>query len=85
MTDIVERLRNYATEDHDRGCHGREYSCSCGYDDQRDALLVEAADTIDRLRAALKEINRMANSLSGPDLVLNSIAREARAALEEKA
>lgn len=62
MTDIVERLREYAlNEDHERGCQGREYSCTCGYDDKRDPLLTEAADTIttlraevERLRAALK-------------------------------
>ncbi len=22
--------------DHDRGCQGRQYTCSCGYDDERD-------------------------------------------------
>jgi len=40
MSDIVERLREYAlNEDHERGCKGREYSCTCGYDDKRDPLL----------------------------------------------
>lgn len=32
--------------DHARGCQGREYTCTCGYDDQQ-------ADEIERLRAAL--------------------------------
>jgi hypothetical protein len=25
--------------DHERGCQGREYTCTCGYDDRRDALI----------------------------------------------
>jgi hypothetical protein len=54
MSDIVERLRIYATDDHERGCQGRCYDCSCGYDDKRDPLLKEAAAEIERLRAALE-------------------------------
>jgi hypothetical protein len=54
MTDIVERLREYASTDHKRGCEGRCYSCTCGYDDERDHLLVETADEIERLEAELK-------------------------------
>ena len=25
--------------DHERGCQGREYTCTCGYDAERDALI----------------------------------------------
>lgn len=39
MNDILAR-------DHARGCAGREYACTCGYDDEKDA-------EIERLRAAL--------------------------------
>ena len=53
MTDIVEQLRSYARDDHERGCNGRYYECSCGYDGNRDHLLLEAAAEIERLRAAL--------------------------------
>ena len=56
MADIVERLRGYASDDHERGCQGRYYTCSCGYDDKRDPLLTEAAYEIERLRAALEKI-----------------------------
>ena len=52
MSDIVERLRDYASDDHERGCQGRCYDCSCGYDDRRNPLLIDAADEIERLRAA---------------------------------
>lgn len=51
MSDIVERLRDYASDDHERLCGGREYTCSCGYDEKRDPLITEAADTIIALRA----------------------------------
>lgn len=54
MSDIVERLREYADDDHERGCAGRCYDCSCGYDSKRDPLLNEAADEIERLKAALR-------------------------------
>lgn len=49
MSDIVERLHLYVGDDHERLCQGREYSCSCGYDDKRDPLLKEAAFEIGRL------------------------------------
>ena len=57
MTDIVERLREYAEDDHERGCAGRCYDCSCGYDSKRDPLLNEAARTIEILRVELTRIN----------------------------
>lgn len=41
--ELVERLPG----DHSRGCDGRNYVCSCGYDDR-------VADEIERLRAALE-------------------------------
>jgi hypothetical protein len=70
MTDIVKRLREYASDDHERGCQGRYYDCTCGYDDKRDPLLDEAATRIaqleeegdkarargDRMRMALEDI-----------------------------
>lgn len=67
MTDIVEKLRGYARDDHERGCQGREYDCSCGYDGKRDTFLVEAADEIERLRAALKEIDNELNTAAQDD------------------
>ena len=80
MTDIVERLRSYASDDHERLCQGREYSCTCGYDEKRDPLLAEAAAKIERLRAALVEIEQVA--LSYVHMKYAKLAREALA--EEK-
>ena len=56
MIDLVERLRGYASDDHERGCQGRYYDCSCGYDGKRDPLIEEAADRIEKLEAVLREI-----------------------------
>jgi hypothetical protein len=56
VSDIVERLLNYSKDDHERGCAGRCYDCSCGYDDKRDPLMVEAADKITCLRARVAEL-----------------------------
>lgn len=85
MTDIVERLRSCASDDHERGCQGRCYDCSCGYDAKRDPLLNEAADTIERLRAALKrmllEFDFMVENGVIPDVRNDIIFVYARAAL----
>lgn len=51
MSDLVERLRDYAKDDHERGCQGRYYDCSCGYDGKRDPLLEAAAARIEKLEA----------------------------------
>ena len=56
MTNIVERLRDYVLDDHERGCQGRCYDCSCGYDGKRDPLMGEAAVEIERLRAGIGEM-----------------------------
>jgi hypothetical protein len=81
MSDIVERLREYASDDHERLCQGRCYSCSCGYDDKRDPLLEEAADRIEKLEAALHRIS-LGSQNSGT--AKEDLGREARAALEER-
>jgi hypothetical protein len=93
MTDIIERLRGYARDDHERGCNGRYYDCSCGYDKKRDPLLIEAADEIERLRAAL-ELWHLATKINvtmegpqymGVSFILGRQAWErTRAALEGK-
>ena len=55
--DIVtpETLRALVTSDHKRGCQGRKYGCSCGYDENKDRLIEHAADMMDNLRADLRD------------------------------
>ena len=55
MTDIVEELLDFTTRDHERGCTGREYVCSCGYDNDIEAAVKKAAGEIARLRLSLSE------------------------------
>jgi len=50
--DIVERLLNICeNDDHERGCQGREYDCTCGFDERTFVTAKEAAQTIAALRA----------------------------------
>jgi len=53
MTDIVKELLDFTTRDHERGCTGREYVCSCGYDQDIEAAVKKAAYEIERLRVVL--------------------------------
>ena len=47
MSDLTERLQGIAgTSDHERGCAGREYSCSCGFDDLVEELCDKAQSTL---------------------------------------
>ena len=80
MSDIVERLRIYATDDHERGCQGRCYDCSCGYDEKRDPLLKDAANEIERLRIALKEL-RAENEARRPNDALSNGMSPVKAAV----
>ncbi|RVL48445.1 hypothetical protein CN138_08935 [Sinorhizobium meliloti] len=58
--DLVERLRNISRGDHERGCQGREYVCSCDYDETSWKTAEEAASEITRLRRELEEARRKA-------------------------
>lgn len=40
-------------DDHARGCEGREYTCTCGYDDERDALIERLKEENADLRSEL--------------------------------
>jgi hypothetical protein len=52
LGELFERLRAiFRSDDHKRGCQGREYSCSCGYDARIQALAEEAAAALTRLIA----------------------------------
>jgi hypothetical protein len=57
---LVERLRDYAGDDHERLCQGRNYDCTCGYDARRDPLIAAAADELTALTA---KVARMGDAL----------------------
>lgn len=59
MDSLVERLKNTAHGDHARGCHGRFYHCSCGFDERAWDAADEAATRIaeqDRLLKLAREL-----------------------------
>jgi hypothetical protein len=43
LVELAEKAKDLAASDHDRGCAGRCYSCSCGYDDRVSGLLEDLA------------------------------------------
>jgi hypothetical protein len=59
VADLVKRLTDYAVSDHSRGCQGRCYECTCGYDAKRDPLLDEAAAMLTLLQAQVAVARQM--------------------------
>lgn len=54
--DIVDRLNDiWSDDDHERGCEGRTYSCSCGFDGRTHATAKDSATEIASLRRELEE------------------------------
>lgn len=49
-----QELRDIATDGHGRGCDGREYECTCGYDAMVERTLRAAAKRIDELEATAR-------------------------------
>jgi hypothetical protein len=56
---ISGRLRDVVSnDDHERGCEGRCYACTCGYDERRDAIALEAAEALTRATSAESRADR---------------------------
>lgn len=64
--------------DHERGCQGREYTCTCGYDDKQRAL-------IETLTAALDEAADFIQPFNRADELLEKIEAALAAAKEQSA
>ena len=47
--ELIARLLAQVTDDHERGCMGRNYGCTCGYDEKTEKLMDEAAEALHRL------------------------------------
>ena len=47
-----QELRDIATDDHLRGCDGRRFACTCGYEGKVEKMLRAAAKRIDELEAS---------------------------------
>ncbi len=57
---LAARLKQADEGDHERGCQGREYTCTCGYDE---AILTAASEASTALTSALDEIERLEKAL----------------------
>ena len=53
---LVQRLDAAIKDDHERGCQGRYYSCTCGYDNDCSQAMQDAKSRIEALEAALRKI-----------------------------
>jgi hypothetical protein len=62
--------------DHQRGCEGRAYTCTCGYDDRLEARAEAAEARVARLREVLRYMADTA-------LIDDDYRTMARTALEE--
>lgn len=63
--ELVERLRGIATTDHERGCEGRCYSCTCGWDAANDKLGPEAATALEALSRKVEGLRGALESVEG--------------------
>lgn len=54
LIELIERLKEASEGDHARGCDGRQYSCSCGYDDRIFQAAADAATYLSALSVAPK-------------------------------
>lgn len=69
--------------DHERGCEGRSYTCTCGYDAERDAALTALREECERLKREV-DIWRAKSGGIAVQPVLDSLANaEARATAAE--
>lgn len=62
---LCERLRCIATTDHERGCEGRNYACSCGWDEENMELGNAAAARIEALAAEVERLNELVAEYQG--------------------
>lgn len=84
---LVERLNDiWSNDDHARGCRGREYECTCGFDDRTFATAKEAAEAIEMHEAGYQQHLRIIAELKQENLRLVEALATARAdAIEEAA
>lgn len=77
---LCERLKGIATTDHERMCEGRNYACTCGWDEENMEIGNQAAATIERLsaenEALRKGLERAADDLQ--DIGTQSPAKSGR-------
>jgi hypothetical protein len=64
---LIERLRIAATDDHERGCQGRNFACTCGYDAATQIACQDAARALEAADRALEAADAMAQAMIDVD------------------
>lgn len=78
--DIVDRLNDiWSTDDHELGCQGRDYSCSCGFDDRTFATAKSAAEYISNMRAYIADLEKREKDARAKVLELAAVHAECAA------
>lgn len=67
---LVERLDILIKDDHERGCQGRFYSCTCGYDNDCSQAMQDAKSRIEALEAALRECSRKSDEPTTIEMIV---------------
>jgi hypothetical protein len=78
--DIIQRLRDiYEDDDHERGCPGRNYQCTCGFDartyETAEAAVAEIARLTAERDAAVACLERIERKVDAADATLDRIQR----------
>lgn len=63
VAGLVERLDAATKDDHERGCQGRYYACSCGHDDSNAQLLQDSKDALTTLSARVETLEAALENL----------------------
>lgn len=72
MPTLQRLLKLVIAEDHKRGCEGRTYTCSCGYE----AGVIDAAEAVDRHQVVhlLREAHEALSEVFADNGKVNSLA-----------
>jgi redox-regulated HSP33 family molecular chaperone len=60
--DILELLDKWQDDDHLSGCPGREYSCSCNFDEMTSALMGLVKGEIVGLRSEVERLTALSSA-----------------------
>jgi hypothetical protein len=86
VAELIERLREVSEGDHERLCQGREYACTCGYDQRTLDAATEAASRLAALQQRMDALERKNVFLGDANMELldRSKAAEIRAEAAEQ-
>lgn len=79
VSKMVERLNAvWRDGDHERLCQGREYSCTCGFDERTEATTREAASLLQQQEAEIARLREDRDGALRANEALNSVIDRCR-------